>query len=112
MEKEFELTLNLLKEQKNLYFEKIKTLSSIEEKEKIINSITNLDNQIFNIYNKLESLKKANKKDKNEENKKVKEPNKEKNDITINKSFKLTDNQVKEIFIIILTLNILMKKIT
>ena len=28
MEKEFELTLNLLKEQKNLYFEKIKTLSS------------------------------------------------------------------------------------
>ena len=26
MEKEFELTLNLLKEQKNLYFEKIKTL--------------------------------------------------------------------------------------
>ena len=127
MEKEFELTLNLLKEEKNLYFEKIKTLSSIEEKEKIINSITNLDNQIFNIYNKLEALKKANKKDKNEENNKVKEPNKEKNeennkvkepnkekneennkvkepnkekkDITINKSFKLTDNQVKEIFI-------------
>ena len=78
---------------------KLKTLSTIEEKEKIINSITNIDNEIFNIYNKLEALKKVNKKEKNEEINKVKEPNKEKNDITINKSFKLTDNQVKEIFI-------------
>ena len=65
MEKEFELTLNLLKEQKSIYFEKIKTLSTIEEKEKIINSITNIDNELFNIYNKLEALKRANKKEKN-----------------------------------------------
>ena len=62
MEKEFELTLNLLKEQKSIYFDKIKTLSNIEEKEQIINAIINIDNEIFNIYNKLEALKKTIKK--------------------------------------------------
>ena len=99
MEKEFELTLNLLKEQKSIYFEKIKTLPISEEKEKIIKSITYIDNEIFNIYKKLEDLRKENKKEKINKSNKIKEHNKEKKDLQINKSFKLTDNQIKDIFI-------------
>ena len=99
MEKELELTLNLLKKQKSIYFEKIKTLSMVEEKEKIIKSITNIDNEIYNIYKKLDSLRKDNKKENDEESNKVKEPNKDKNALIINKSFKLADYQIKEIFI-------------
>ena len=99
MEKELELTLELLKEQKRIYFGKIKALIDVEEKEKIIKSITNIDNEIYNIYQKLESLRKDNKIKKEEETNKIKDTNKDKKQKRINKSFKLTDYQIKEIFI-------------
>lgn len=57
MEEEFEITLKLLKEQKNNTKAKLESTISIEEKNKFINMIYDIDDKIYHTNKKFEEVK-------------------------------------------------------
>lgn len=107
MEDEFNETLKILKQQKKCIMEEINNSNNIDEKNKYILNLTEIDEKIYQTYSYLENIKskdliKGNNKNdkmpiKNESNKKKKKIIKKINELNQYTSFKLNETQIKEI---------------
>ena len=71
MEEDFSITLNLLREQKLNIIKQLDNALSLEEKNKILNMIYEIDDKIYNTSKKYEELKKAKISENSEMNKNV-----------------------------------------
>ena len=94
MEIELESSINLLKTNKKLIIEKIEKTESFEEKDKLFQILSRIDDEILKNFKKLQEIKenKTNKKLTLKLNSKITTKPK-----LVNTSFKLTDTEIKEI---------------
>ena len=94
MEIELESSINLLKTNKKLIIEKIEKTESFEEKDKLFQILSRIDDEILKNFKKLQEIKenKTNKKLTLKLNSKITTKPK-----LVNISFKLTDTEIKEI---------------
>jgi len=113
MEEEFESTLKLLKTQKQNLIKHLEIQESLEEKNKYLKVIKNIDDDIYNTYKKINDIKKINANEDNQKDNKLKKKiiqndekkqlkilskkeNKKTKQKTIN-TFILKDKEIKEI---------------